>query len=94
MADSLIAPVPGTKAPEKVEYPDEVIFAGSPLDYANAMIDALILDKAGWEKFGVEQTGQLKKANRDKADIVKTVGDCEARDRAAVRNAQPRFKIF
>ena len=38
-----------------------------------------------WQLFGIGQTGQLKIANRDKADALETIRRCEARDAAAVR---------
>lgn len=41
--------------------------------------------EADWQVFGVEQTGQLGKANGRTSDVVEVVRGCEARDAAAVR---------
>ena len=44
--------------------------------------------------FGVEQTGQLQLANRDKADGLAIVRACEARDAAATRHINAPFWAF
>ena len=44
-----------------------------------------------WQLFGIGQTGQLKIANRDKADALETIRRCEARDAAAVKAARPKL---
>lgn len=41
--------------------------------------------EADWQVFGIEQTGQLARANGRTADVVAVVKACEARDAAAVR---------
>lgn len=51
-------------------------------------------DLREWMAFGVAQTGQLRKANEDKADQLGIIRRCEARDRAAVRAARPGFSLF
>ena len=38
-----------------------------------------------WQVFGIEQTGQLARANGRTSDVVEIVTACEARDAAAVR---------
>lgn len=37
-----------------------------------------------WQLFGIAQTGQLRIANRDKADALDTIRRCEARDAQSV----------
>ena len=41
--------------------------------------------EADWQVFGIEQTGQLARANGRTSDVVEIVTSCEARDAAAVR---------
>ena len=41
-----------------------------------------------WQVFGIEQTGQLARANGRTADVVEIVTSCEARDAAAVRRIE------
>lgn len=41
-----------------------------------------------WQVFGIEQTGQLARANGRTADVVEIVTSCEARDAAAVRRVE------
>jgi hypothetical protein len=41
-------------------------------------------------RFGLEQTGQLQKANGRASDAIGIVEMCERRDRAAVENAKPK----
>ncbi|QTC87529.1 hypothetical protein [Brevundimonas pondensis] len=41
-----------------------------------------------WQVFGIEQTGQLARANGRTADVVEIVTSCEARDTAAVRRIE------
>ena len=38
-----------------------------------------------WQVFGIEQTGQLARANGRTADVVEIVTSCEARDAATAR---------
>lgn len=57
--------------------------AGYPLPPASAGDDA-----RQWQAFGVGQTGQLAKANGQKADILHIVGECERR----ANDARPRQK--
>jgi hypothetical protein len=38
--------------------------------------------------FGIEQTGQLARANGRTSDVVEIVTSCEARDAAAVREIE------
>lgn len=45
----------------------------------------------GWIAFGVGQTGQLEKANGRTADAIGIIERCEARDRAAIDAAKPKF---
>lgn len=48
-----------------------------------------------WQLFGIAQTGQLKIANRDKADAIETIRRCEARDAQAVREVErPWWQIW
>jgi hypothetical protein len=44
--------------------------------------------EADWQVFGIEQTGQLKRANGRTSDVVEIVTSCEARDAASVRHIQ------
>lgn len=46
------------------------------------------------QTFGIEQTGQLRLANRDKADSMAIVKACEARDAAAARHINAPFWAF
>ena len=49
--------------------------------------------EADWQVFGIEQTGQLARANGRTADVVEIVTNCEARDAASVRQITvPWFK--
>ncbi len=41
--------------------------------------------EADWQVFGIEQTGQLARANGRTADVIEVVTGCEKRDAAAVR---------
>lgn len=41
--------------------------------------------EADWQVFGIEQTGQLARANGRTSDVVEIVTSCEARDAASVR---------
>ncbi len=52
-------------------------------------VPSAVLEHSGdpaldWQLFGIAQTGQLKIANRDKADALETIKRCEARDAEAV----------
>lgn len=42
--------------------------------------------EADWQVFGIEQTGQLARANGRTADVVEIVTGCEKRDAASVRH--------
>jgi hypothetical protein len=44
--------------------------------------------------FGIEQTGQLNIANRDKTDGFTIIERCEARDAAAIRHITRPFWAF
>ena len=44
--------------------------------------------EADWQVFGIEQTGQLARANGRTSDVVQIVTSCEARDAAAVRRIE------
>lgn len=48
-------------------------------------------DARPWQAWGIEQTGQLEKANGRYADGIGIVKRCEARDAAAVKRARPKF---
>jgi hypothetical protein len=41
--------------------------------------------EADWQVFGIEQTGQLARANGRTSDVVEIVTSCEKRDAASVR---------
>lgn len=41
--------------------------------------------ESDWQVFGIEQTGQLARANGRTADVLEIVKGCERRDAAAVR---------
>lgn len=45
-----------------------------------------------WQVFGVDQTGQLAKANGRTADVLEVVTACEKRDAAAVRSLRPWYR--
>lgn len=52
-------------------------------------VPSAVLERSGdaaldWQLFGIAQTGQLKIANRDKADALETIRRCEARDAEVV----------
>lgn len=53
----------------------------------SAAFPANLADVRDWQVFGVEQTGQLAKANGRTSDVIEIVRSCEARDAAAVRQA-------
>ncbi|MBK6026037.1 hypothetical protein QOZ96_002469 [Brevundimonas nasdae] len=44
--------------------------------------------EADWQVFGIEQTGQLARANGRTSDVVEIVTSCEARDAKAVRQIE------
>ena len=44
--------------------------------------------EADWQVFGIEQTGQLARANGRTSDVVEIVTRCEARDAAAIRRIE------
>ena len=44
--------------------------------------------EADWQVFGIEQTGQLARANGRTSDVVEIVTGCEARDAAAARQIE------
>lgn len=50
------------------------------------MPDPVIADKLRWQVFGLEQTGQLDKANGKVGDVLAIYDTCEARE-AEVRKA-------
>lgn len=54
--------------------------------------DALFADQLArsWMQFGVEQTGQLQKANGRAIDAIGIVERCEERDRVALENSRPK----
>lgn len=56
---------------------------GAPLPQGDTVGD--------WIAFADAQTGQLDKANGRTADSIAIVERCEARDRAAVKRARPKF---
>lgn len=56
---------------------------GAPLPSGNTVGD--------WISFGDAQTAQLDKSNDRYTAAVGIVGRCEARDRAAVKDARPKF---
>lgn len=76
------AGVSGYPAPESVTLP--------PVSDPGA-ISAYEWMAREWMKFGVGQTGQLVKANGRTADAIGIIERCEARDRAAIKRARPRF---
>lgn len=41
-----------------------------------------------WQVFGIQQTGQLARANGRTADVVEIVTSCERRDAAAIRRIE------
>lgn len=47
-----------------------------------------------WQVFGVGQTGQLRMANRDKADGLQTIRKCEERDAKAQRRINAPAWMF
>lgn len=94
MPDNLTAAVKGAPAAKEVVYPDKSAFFGDENAYLEAENAALREDLAETQKFGVAQTGQLAKSNRDKVDGFRIIADCEKRDRAAIEGAKPRFRIF
>lgn len=63
-------------------------------------VPSAVLERSGdaaldWQLFGIAQTGQLKIANRDKADALETIRRCEARDAQAVeRIEQPWWQLL
>lgn len=92
--DNLTDAVKGAPAPEEISYPDKSAFFGDEAGYIEAENEALRADLGEWQKFGVAQTGQLAKSNRDKTDGFRIIADCEKRDRAAIEGAKPRFRFF
>lgn len=48
-----------------------------------------------WQVFGIEQTGQLKIANRDKSDALETIRRCEVRDAEIIeRIEKPWWRVW
>ena len=78
-------PIAATRAACSSLLPDEWRngVPGAPLPEGNTVGD--------WIAFGDAQTAQLDKANGRTADAIGIVERCEARDRAAVENARPKF---
>jgi hypothetical protein len=60
----------------------------------SARAPAVEAGEADWQVFGIEQTGQLAKANGRTADVVQIVTTCEARDAAAARHINAPFWAF
>jgi len=50
--------------------------------------------EADWQVFGIEQTGQLGRANGRTSDVVEIVTACEKRDAASVRQITRPFWRF
>lgn len=44
--------------------------------------------EADWQVFGIEQTGQLARANGRTADVIEVVAACERRDAEAIRQIE------
>lgn len=44
--------------------------------------------EADWQVFGIEQTGQLARANGRTSDVVEIVTSCERRDAEAIRRIE------
>lgn len=85
-ASSILAPAPAegcsTLVPSRMAEPVPSAVIG---DSGDAALD--------WQLFGVAQTGQLAVANRDKADALAIVRQCEARDaRARERIERPWWR--
>lgn len=69
----------------------------SAIDAAAAAQVALRAEEAEaerWQVFGIEQTGQLAKANGRTSDVLEIVTTCEARDAAAARHINAPFWAF
>lgn len=45
-----------------------------------------------WQVFGVDQTGQLVRANGRTSDVIEVVRSCEARDAEAIRQMRPWWR--
>lgn len=68
-------PAAGCSSLIPAKWADPVPSAAFPQDSA---------DERDWQVFGVEQTGQLAKANGRSSDVIAVVRACETRDAAAV----------
>lgn len=60
----------------------------------SAAAPAETADETDWQVFGIEQTGQLAKANGRTSDVVEIVKTCEARDAASARHINAPFWAF
>lgn len=60
----------------------------------SALVPAVDGGEQDWQVFGIEQTGQLAKANGRTADVVAIVTTCEARDAAAARHINAPLWAF
>ena len=69
-------PAAGCSSLIPAKWDDPVPSAAFPQDNA---------EERDWQVFGVEQTGQLAKANGRSSDVIAVVRACEARDQAAAR---------
>lgn len=81
----LLAPAEGCSA---------LIPAGWSKAIPSALAPAEDGDETDWQVFGIEQTGQLAKANGRTADVIEVVTACEARDAAAARHINAPFWAF
>jgi len=89
---SLRKPVEGAPAPAPVKVGrDPLEFELSDFEQLDRQIEVLTNALRDTAKFGVAQTGQLIKSNTEKTAVIAIIEGCEARDRAAIEAAKPKF---